>query len=341
MKNKKFVAVLTVLIIILSAVGFTSPVYAAEITQKGSLTIVTEYNRAALAGMNIEIFRIASAVREDNGEIKYVVAAQFADLLRDTVLDPYMNAGTNLNLARIIRNYAARNAITGTTAMTDSSGKAYFSDLPAGMYLVAQNNASSAGNNGVYNIQSFIIPVPYPVKDDGFLNYIAIANPKIEVVPTTTHPPPTTTNPPMTTNPPGTTQPPPTTTRTTTTTVITTQPPLPPPEPTTTQPSTEPTIGPTEPVTTPPTTEPPIEPTIGPTEPPLEEIEGPTIPLVNITFPPEEEIEEPTIPLASLPPKENPKTGDNEILFALLGLGVACGGIVMLVVRKKNQKRLK
>ena len=333
MKIKRFAAMLAILTIILSAVGLASPVYAADLTQKGTLTIVTEYNKNVLSGINIEIYLIATAV-EDNGEITYIPTGNFAGALNNIELDPFMVAGDNVNLALILRNYISGNTIRGILAATDNNGTVYFSDLAAGMYLITQNNASAVGNNGRYNIQSFIVPVPYLV-DDGFLNYIVLANPKIEEIPPTTEPTTesTTGPPPPTTGP---TEPPtlPTEPSTIPTQPVTTQPTIP-----TTVSSTEPTIDTTEPVTT---TEPPTEPTIGTTEPSIEEEFTGTIPLGNITFPTEEDFEfvDNTVPLGNIdtpeiPPKTNPKTGDY-IMFAIFGLFIS-GGIVIAMRKMKSK----
>ena len=334
MKIRRFAAALAILAILLA--GFALPVHAADLTQKGTLTIVTEFNKNALAGMNIEIFLVADAVLDGDGEIKYIPTEEFADALKDIEPDPYMAAGDNAALALAIRAYISSRDIDGILSVTDEDGAAYFTNLAAGMYLITHNADDGSGNNGIYNIQSFLVTVPYPV-GDGFLNYIVIANPKIEEIPPTTEPttPPTTEPPPPTTWP---TESPPTTQPTTQPPTVTTEPPT----------TTTPTTGPTEPTiyTTEPTTAPeiPTEPTIEPTEPPLEEEASGTAPLGNITFPEEEEFEEDdnTVPLGNLPtepqPKENPKTGGS-IMF-ILAMLVICAGASVIIVRKNKQEQI-
>jgi len=60
----------------------------------------------------------------------------------------------------------------------DDKGQVEFPDLDAGLYLILQGN-STDGDNGKFNMQSFLIPIPYLSEDFG-ITYIVAAKPKIE-----------------------------------------------------------------------------------------------------------------------------------------------------------------
>jgi hypothetical protein len=180
---KKLAAVLTALIIILTVMGLASTVGAADLTKKGSLTIITEYNGAFLSDMNVEIFHIADAYEDNNGTLKYEPTLAFKDALKNVALTHDMKAAENVALAGSLRDYISENSLTGTMTATSNIGQAVFSNLDAGMYLITQNKNGATGNNDKYNMQSFIVPVPYRVSEGLDYNFVVSAHPKIEPVP--------------------------------------------------------------------------------------------------------------------------------------------------------------
>lgn len=163
---KNLIAAAIVLAVIFSAAGLLSPVQAVDLTQKGSLTVIMEYDGSALPGINVELFLIANAVSSNdagnNDGIKYTPAVQFANVLKNTNLSPNMSAEDNASIADSLGVYISEQSLSGISLIaTDSNGRAVFSDLTAGMYLVKQNTASNSGNNKKYDMLSFIVPVPY------------------------------------------------------------------------------------------------------------------------------------------------------------------------------------
>jgi len=176
---RKLTAVLS-FITILAAVFSPVHVSAAALPARGNLTIVAEYDRAALPGINMEIFLIATA--DYNGKLEYTATAQFADALKNVKYDPNgMLASENAEVAEKLKAYVSAKSLGGKTAETDGSGTAVFGNLEAGVYLVVQKPSATPteGNNSRYVAQSFIIPVPYP-EESGELNYMISAHPKIE-----------------------------------------------------------------------------------------------------------------------------------------------------------------
>lgn len=188
---KKSIAVTTVLVLILSVViGIVSPVYAVDLSRKGNLTvIIEEHDGSALPGINVELFLIANAVDTntigDSNGIKFVSTTEFSDILKNTNLNLNMYAKEIEDLAKILKTYVSENAIHGTSAVTNNDGKALFSNLTAGFYLVVQKPPSVSSNenninNSMYEIQSFILPVPFPEEDGP--NYDIEAHPKFDKV---------------------------------------------------------------------------------------------------------------------------------------------------------------
>jgi len=183
MKLNKFIAVLSAALLVLSLASI--PVNAAApITEKGSLTIITEYDGNPLQGMEIEIYRIAIANFE-NGKIIFTPAANFSGTLSGVNIDPYeMTAGENAVLAGALKTYASGQRITATKGgATNAKGEIEFPDLESGLYLVTQKESTNVNtNNGRYNMQSFILPVPYT--DDYGIGFsvvgVVFTHPKIE-----------------------------------------------------------------------------------------------------------------------------------------------------------------
>ena len=183
MKLKKIFAVLCVFALMLSIAGIQ--VYAADLTLKGTLTVVTEYDGNKLPDMNIEIFLISTA-GEAGGEIVYTPTPAFAAALAGEILDPNKMSGKeNLDLAAKLSTAASATSNVArklTSSDEDKKGKAEFVGLTAGVYLVTQRASSSiATNNGVYTMQSFIVAVPYTDANGLFFEVTSVvANPKIE-----------------------------------------------------------------------------------------------------------------------------------------------------------------
>lgn len=79
-------------------------------------------------------------------------------------------------LSTTLNSYMLADNIAPTkTAITNRNGKAKFSDLSCGLYLVSAVDAVE--NNKIYHFSEFVLSIP-TVNDDGKLNYSISAKPK-------------------------------------------------------------------------------------------------------------------------------------------------------------------
>ena len=147
-----------------------------DLSRKGSVTVTLRDSKtnAEVAGGKLTLYQVAS-VKKENANLSYVYTNGFE------------NCGVSLgdlsesDLAEQLE--AKRTAAsTGTTVTVNSSGKAVFSNLSLGLYLVVQTKAST----GYEKINPFIVSVP--LLDSGRYLYDVDALPKVGTV-TSTMPP--------------------------------------------------------------------------------------------------------------------------------------------------------
>jgi len=149
--------------------------YAADLAPS-SLTVVMEYNNAPLSGISVGICLVAEA-KDNNGDVTFNTVAAFAGSNADWT--SLTTADRNVALAQRLSSYASANNIAMTVRATDSTGKATFTGLTAGMYLVTQQNAA----NSAYEIAPYLVMVPAsndPTKDTW--TYNVVSYPKTEPV---------------------------------------------------------------------------------------------------------------------------------------------------------------
>ena len=139
---KRLIAVIFAAVCLLLPV--TSAVSAAaelpSLTANASLTVVMRYGKIALPGIHVAVCRVAEA-REENGRISYVAAQAFSGTGADFA---NLTGAKNIALAASLNAYASANNIPRGTRSTDSSGRAVFTGLPAGLYLVAQLDSENS-----------------------------------------------------------------------------------------------------------------------------------------------------------------------------------------------------
>jgi hypothetical protein len=80
----------------------------------------------------------------------------------------------NAELAKMLEAYANTAGVMGETTTTDQYGKAVFSGLPAGIYLLAQSGSADSE----YLIGPVLLPIPF--EDESGWNSILTASPKVE-----------------------------------------------------------------------------------------------------------------------------------------------------------------
>ena len=164
------------------AAAMSAPAFAAataasiELTRKGSITVTLRDSESgsAVSGGKLTLYQVASISRQ-NGNLSYDYTNGFE------------NCGVSLgdlsesDLARILDDKRPAGS-KGETLTLDTDGKAVFSRLPLGLYLVVQSTAST----GYEKINPFLVSVPL-VEEATYL-YDVDALPKVGTLTPTTPP---------------------------------------------------------------------------------------------------------------------------------------------------------
>ena len=119
--------------------------------EPSTLTIVLEYGDEPLEGIKLSVCQVAG-IEEENGDIVYRAVPAFSGANADFT---DLTTAKNIALAAALDAYAASHSIARNTAVTGSNGGAGFSDLPAGLYLVAQTDSE----NSEYVIAPYLFSV--------------------------------------------------------------------------------------------------------------------------------------------------------------------------------------
>lgn len=159
-----------------------APAFAAataasiELARKGSITVTLRDSESgsAVSGGKLTLYQVASISRQ-NGNLSYDYTNGFE------------NCGVSLgdlsesDLARTLDDKRPASS-KGETVTVDTDGKAVFSRLPLGLYLIVQSTAST----GYEKINPFLVSVPL-VEGDTYL-YDVDALPKVGTLTPTTPP---------------------------------------------------------------------------------------------------------------------------------------------------------
>ncbi len=158
------------LVFSLSVTALAADCASLDLTQAGSVTVaLTDDEGASPTDGTLTIYQVAELTLDD-GNMVYTLTEDFADcgvVLDESVGD--LSAEDVSTLAGIVTD----NALTGTEATVDESGTAVFTDLPLGVYLVVQTEAST----GYYAVESFVVTVPLEEGEDWV--YDVNASPKV------------------------------------------------------------------------------------------------------------------------------------------------------------------
>jgi len=175
---KRFIStILTIICILMLCPAVVT--YALGL-EPSSLTIVMKYGDMPLEGIHVAVCRVADA-SEQGGGIVYDAVPEFADAHPDFT---DLTTEKNIELAALLDAYSINNDISRQSGVTGGSGKAVFSDLSAGLYLVAQTDAETSE----YIIAPYLVSVPALSENGDGWNYDVIAYPKTEPVKRDTEP---------------------------------------------------------------------------------------------------------------------------------------------------------
>jgi len=148
-------------------------VYAVN-SQPSNLTVIMEYGDITLSGINVAVCRVADA-REVKGAIVYEAVQAFSGMGIDF---SDMTKEKNIALAASLDAYASANNIEQSVNITDNNGKATFSGLAAGLYLVAQKDAETSE----YVVAPYLVALPNLSETGDGWNYNVTAYPKTEPI---------------------------------------------------------------------------------------------------------------------------------------------------------------
>lgn len=176
MRTAKYTGILLIVLYIVCAVSMTA--LAAEDTAvldsplRGSIEVdlVSLDSGETIVGGTLTLYQVAKAEVLE-GEIKFTYTDEFAQCGM-TLTAEEKSESEKKALAEALEAYVEQNNITGQSAAVDESGRAAWTDLEHGLYLVVQTSQSE----GYAPIQTFLVSVPESV--DGAYIYEINAKPK-------------------------------------------------------------------------------------------------------------------------------------------------------------------
>lgn len=170
MRNKLISLGLAVLLLLTLPVTVFAQWFDADRVGSISITLVDQAQKRPVPDAQIAVYHVASVERNSNNRLFYTYTVDFE------------TCGFDLNdpqLATKLEAFAEEHAIPARTAVTDAFGKAIFTNLPLGLYLVRQTEPAG---NGVI-CMPFLVTVPN--ETSGGYDYDVDARPKANVVETT------------------------------------------------------------------------------------------------------------------------------------------------------------
>ena len=170
MKKRIAAAILAMLLALMLAPNLA---YAIG-SEPSGLTVVMEYGGLPLKGINVAVCQVAVA-KEEKNDIIFEATEGFANAGADFT---DLTKTKNIALAAVLDAYASANNVAMAAKATDSRGRAAFSGLAAGLYLVAQRD----GEGSEYIIAPYLVAVPgLNATGDGW-DYNVVSYPKTEPV---------------------------------------------------------------------------------------------------------------------------------------------------------------
>ena len=156
MGKNKFIK--RIVMFIVSILVISSPIFERISYASGSKTVVINShsynennNKIAISGAEFYLYKVG----EYNGD-KYVLTDDFKKVWVDINSSV---AKDEMEAANILYKYAKDNNIKGRLEITDSNGKAVFSGLGDGVYVIAQEGSVKIGNM-IYSSNPFLVKSP-------------------------------------------------------------------------------------------------------------------------------------------------------------------------------------
>lgn len=158
-------------------------------SETGSLTVNLTYVNGSdetgiLAGANLHAYQVASVTAEGgSADYQWLAPYDGIDSVQSIQLAG-MTADQSNIAAAALKKYIVGNKLTGgSTAVSDSSGKAVFSNLTPGIYLVYRDDADALADQEKQTIDPFLVMVPAIETADGVntWNFHVTAFPKVGI----------------------------------------------------------------------------------------------------------------------------------------------------------------
>ena len=201
---RTIVAMLVICLLIVTTADATSNPAVVTPERNGQLRVSLVNNGVALGSLELRLYHIASI--NESGRYTLTQAFRNANLSNYALesISEGRESEANERLSEIFTAFMTTNLISpNVTGVTSNAGIAFFDNLPLGIYLLTQGNASNAS----HIIQPLLVPLPL-LSPSGTWEYSIQANPKTVANPNV-QPPPQPQPPPQLQPPPPAPNPPP------------------------------------------------------------------------------------------------------------------------------------
>ena len=165
MKKRLSLLLAAVMLCCVSALAHNVP----DLTKDGSIHVTMRCEGEEVPGGTLTLYRVGE-VQEESDNFSFRLTEDFAG--SEAALDKLDAA-----LASALKNYARDEDLEGVTADIDREGRAAFTGLKAGLYLLVQEKAAP----GYYKADPFLVTLP--MAEDGEYVYDVDASPKVEEKP--------------------------------------------------------------------------------------------------------------------------------------------------------------
>ncbi len=172
-KRLSFLAAALVLLLNLALPVQAHPV--PDLTKTGSISVTMRYGNKVVPGGTLTLYRVGD-IHEDDGNYSFVLTSEFA--ASSVSLEDPASAKT----AKALAKFADKQSIHGERATISRKGKAKFTGLRPGLYLLVQYDAAKGYNK----VDPFLVTLP--IKDGDSYTYDVDASPKLELEPAPTTP---------------------------------------------------------------------------------------------------------------------------------------------------------
>lgn len=169
MKYKNRIAALLLCLLLLCTFSMTA--YAHEIpdeSRKGTITVDMVYDGKAVTGGTLTAYRVGR-IQEDDGNYSFTKTASMEDFSGSygNISDP--------ELTEDVAAFVEEQNVPACATAENEAGKAVFTDLELGVYLIVQTEAS----DGYEPLNPFLVSVP--MNEDGYYVYEVNAEGKFQL----------------------------------------------------------------------------------------------------------------------------------------------------------------